>query len=59
VSTKEAWKKSNTPFFDMVQGLPGGQGYLSDTDSNSENEEDDFFVLPELLTSSDLKSLQD
>jgi hypothetical protein len=44
----------------MVQGLPGGEGYLSDTDSNSDNAEDgEFFVLPELINTSDLKGLQD
>jgi len=44
----------------MVQGLPGGEGYLSDSDASSEKEEDEeFFILPELLGSSDLKSLQD
>jgi len=60
VKSKKGWKTSNTPFLDMVQGLPGGEGYLSDSDSNSDNEEDEeFFILPELLGSSDLKSLQD
>jgi hypothetical protein len=43
----------------MVQGLPGGEGYLSDTDSNSEIEDEEFFVLPELMDQSDLKSLRD
>jgi hypothetical protein len=42
----------------MVQGLPGGEGYLSDSDSKSEIDEDEeFFVLPELITTSDLKCL--
>ena len=42
----------------MVQGLPGGEGYLSDTDSNSDQaDEGEFFVLPELINSSDLKGL--
>ena len=42
----------------MVKGLPGGEGYLSDSDSTSDKEEDEeFFILPELLGSSDLKSL--
>lgn len=44
----------------MVQGLPGGEGYLSDSDTGSGKEEDgEFFILPELLGSSDLKSLQE
>ena len=44
----------------MVQGLPGGEGYPSDSDASSEKEEDEeFFILPELLGSSELKSLQD
>jgi len=60
VKSSKGWKKSKTPFIDMVQGLPGGEGYLSDSDASSEKEEDEeFFILPELLGSSDLKSLQD
>jgi hypothetical protein len=60
VKSRKGWKKSKTPFIDMVQGLPGGEGYLSDSDASSEKEEDEeFFILPELLGSSDLKSLQD
>jgi hypothetical protein len=56
----KTWKRSNTPFLDLVQGLPGGEGYLSDTESNSDKEEDEeFFVLPELMGTSDLNSLRD
>ena len=44
----------------MVQGLPGGEGYLSDSESSTDQEvNDEFHVLPELLGTSDLKSLQD
>jgi len=60
LKASNAWKQSNTPFLDLVQGLPGGEGYLSDTDSNSDIEVDEeFFVLPELMGTSDLKSLRD
>ena len=60
MKTKDRWKQSKTPFLDMVQGLPGGNGYLSDSEVGSDQEvEDEFFVLPELLGTSDLKSLRD
>lgn len=60
MKSRKGWKQSKTPFLDMVQGLPGGEGYLSDSDTGSGKEEDgEFFILPELLGSSDLKSLQE
>lgn len=57
---KKGWKQSTTPFLDMVQGLPGGEGYLSDSEVGSDQEvNDEFFIQPELLGTSDLKSLRD
>jgi len=59
LKANKVWKQSNTPFLDLVQGLPGGEGYLSDTDSNSDIEVDEeFFVLPELMGTSDLNCLR-